>query len=284
METVLRTQLHDRLDDLAPSTLTAQLAVRNGQRARRRRMAAIAGSTVMVLVAAGVTSAALSGRGQSSPESIVAASALPSRAVTYAEQFRAGDFATIRGDMTPQTRAVLTEATLRSGWSQVVAAFGRVTSLGGPTVTPDGGSTVLVPLRFARGAVDMRVTYDGHGSVIGVTLLNAGLTELPADAAAFETAAREIVAELDGGQFADVYARFDVTMAKALPIETLRGAWQEIAISKHGGFVAAGGATARQSSGATVVDVFCTMRKGELKVRVSFDKSRRITGLYLLEP
>jgi YD repeat-containing protein len=266
LETALRTQLHDRLDDLSPSTLTAQLALRSGQRARRRRTAVLADSR------------------RSSHDSIVAASALPSRAVAYAEQFRRGDFATIRGDMTAPTRAALTEATLQAAWNQIVAAYGHPTGLGDPTVTPEGGTTVLVPLRFARGAVDMRVTYDAQGRVIGVTLLNAGLTGLPSDAAAFETQAREIVAELDGRRFSEVYARFDQAMAKALPIETLRQAWQDVAITKHGGFVAAGGATARQISHTTVVDVFCTMHRGELKVRVSFDASRRIVGLYLLEP
>jgi hypothetical protein len=52
----------------------------------------------------------------------------------------------------------------------------------------------------------------------------------------------------------------------------------------HGGFVATGGATARRLGGNTVVDVFCTMHQGELKVRVSFDGNRMISGLYFLEP
>jgi YD repeat-containing protein len=286
VETVLRTQLHDRLDDVGSSTWTAQRALRAGQRVRRRRIALVACSAAVVLGAAGLTVALVVDRTAPTTDEAVTtpASGLTSRTVDYAEQFRADDFTTIRSEMTPRTRATLTEATLRSGWEQIVAAYGRSTGVGEPSVSTAGNTTVLVPLRFARGAVDMRVTYDGSGRVIGVTLLNAGLEELPPQAAAFETEAREVVALLNNGRFADVHARFDETMSKGLPVDALRQAWQDVAIDRHGGFVAAGGVTARQISGNTVIEVFCAMRKGELKVRVSFDQARQIIGLYFLEP
>jgi YD repeat-containing protein len=284
VETVLRNQLHDRLDDLEPSTLTAQRALRGGQRARRRRTAIVAATAAAVLIAAGITAVSLDGTGAGRQESITSASGLGDRTTAYAGQFRDGDFAGIRADMTPDTRSALSEAALRSGWTQVVAAYGRLDSIGKATVTDSGNTIVLVPLRFARGAVDMRVTYDEQGAVIGVTLLNAGLEDLPPDAEGLKTRAREVVAALSTGRYQDVYAQFDDTMSKGLPVSKLKRDWELVADGMHGGFVAIGGATTRQSSGNTVVDVFCTMRKGELKVRVSFGKSRKISGMYFLEP
>ena len=284
VETLLRSRLHDQLDDLQPSTLTTQRALRAGHRARRRRTAIVAASAAAVLVASSVTALSLAGSGSGRQESIVPASPVTGRAAAYAEQFRDGDFASIRADMSPRTRDALSESTLRTGWLQVVAAYGRLADIGKPAKTAGANTTVLVPLHFARGAVDMRVTFDGAGAVIGVTLLNSGLDELPSDVAALETRAREVVAALDAGRYADVYAQFDDTMQEGLPVSKLEQAWQTVAVDLHKGFVATGGATTRQVGTNTVVDVFCTMSKGELKVRVSFGKSRKISGLYLLEP
>jgi hypothetical protein len=284
IETVLRAQLHDRLDGVEASTLTAPEALASGRRARRRRTAVVAVAGALVLVAAGITAASLAGSREQKQESVTAASAVTVRAHTYAEQFRNGDFASIRADMTAPTRAALTEATLRSGWTEVVAAYGSISAIGEPSVTGNGNTTVLVPLRFARGPVDMRVTFDGEGQVIGVTLLNAGLDELPVDSANLETRAREVVASLSGGRYNDVYAQFDTTMQQTLPVRKLELDWRAVADGLHGGFVSAGGATARSIAGNTVVDVFCTMRKGELKVRVSYGTGGKINGLYFLEP
>jgi YD repeat-containing protein len=283
LETVLRSQLHDRLDDLEPSPMTAQRAVMRGHRVQRRRTAVVAVTAAVTLLAGAATGAALLPGGSDGGES-VAASTLLDRTAAYAGQFRTRDFASIRLDMTPSTRSVLSEALLRSGWQQTVDAYGPATGVGPAVVETGRVVTVRVPVHFKRGDANLRVTYDASGRIIGVTLLTANVSALPAAPSALEATARRVVDELVNGHFDIVRARFDATMTRGLSTAQLRSAWQQVAVDKHGGFRSTGGVTATEVSGNTVIDVFCTMRIGELKVRIAFDQLGRISGLYLLEP
>jgi hypothetical protein len=283
VETVLRSGLHAQLDDIEPSTLTAQRALRAGRRAHRARSVVVAAAAGAVLLTGGLTAALRAGDDKAA-ESIAPASQLTTRAVTYVEQFRAGDFATIRTDMTAGTRGVLTESTLRSGWRETVAAYGSPTGIGDPVVESGSVVTVRVPVRFQRGEINFRVTYGGDGRVIGVTLLTAGLRRLPAAPSALETTARQVVDDLAAGRYENGRSHFDANMTQKLPTDALRSAWQQVAIEQHGGLVSVGGLTATEVGGHTVLDVFCTMHRGELKVRVAFDDVGRIAGLFLLEP
>ena len=285
VETVLRTHLHDRLDLLEPSTLTAQQAVRRGQRAHRRRTAIVAAGAALVLVASGVTATALiRSSGGDTRESVTAAAGLSARSVTYAEQFRDGDFASIRKDMAPDVRELLPEQRLRSVWQLALDDLGPLVRIEPAVLDADSDATYLMPLHFARGQANMRVTYDESGAVIGVTILNAQVEKLDAVPPQLASAARQLVADLAAERYDSVRAHFDANMTSKFSTAALRAAWEQVGVHQHGGFVSAGGLSGTKVAGTTVVDVFCTMKKGELKVRMSFDGAGRISGLFLLEP
>ncbi len=286
LETLLRSRLHDELDDLQPSTLTAQRAVQGGRRAHRRRTAIIAVSAAAALIAGGITAASIAGSPGDRKESIIPATpGLADRTTTYAEQFRDGNFAGIRADMTPDVRVALSEQRMKDVWRQCLELFGPfVRIVPPPSRDPGSRDTYLLRLKFDKGDVNMRVTYDEDGAVIGLTLLSAEVEKLQAVPADLAAASRQIVDDLAHGRYESVRSRFDDRMTELLSVAKLRDGWQSAAVENHGGFVSTGGMTATKILGATVVDVFCTMQRGELKVRITFDDRGAVSGLLLQTP
>jgi hypothetical protein len=282
VETLLRNGLHEQLDGITPSTLIASGALRAGHRARRRRVALVSATAALALLLGAATGATLLRGGPDRHESVVATAGPADRTVTYAEQFHKGDFAGIRADMTPDVRAALSERRLKDAWQQALELFGPFVRLEPPAMRdPDTAATYLLRVHFRDGDVNMRVTYDDSQAVIGITLLSAQvekLSRVPIDLAA---AARQIVDDLAQGRYDAVRSRFDEHMKQFLSVAQLRDGWQAAAVRQHGGFVSTGGMTATRVLGATVVDVFCTMQRGELKVRISFDNRGAIGGLFL---
>jgi YD repeat-containing protein len=283
VETLLRNGLHDQLDGLQPSTLTASGALRAGHRARRRRTALVSATAALAVLAGVATGVTLLRNDTSSNDSVVAASALADRTATYAEQFRDGDFAGIRADMTPEVRSQLSEKQLRDTWQLAMDDLGPLVRITPPVLESGNPATYLTPLHFRSGDANMRVTYDSSGAVIGITLLSAQVEPLDTVPAALASESRQIVADLVAGRYDAVRSRFDATMTRKFSAAALSSAWRQVAVDMHGGFVSTGGLTATRISGNTVVDVFCTMHKGELKVRIAFDQQGLISGMFLLE-
>lgn len=282
VESLLRARLHAELDVIEPSTLTAREAVRAGQRARRRRTAVLSTAAAGVVIAGGAIGLSALGRNGPARDSVVATAGLGDRTVSYAEQFRDGDFAAIRADMTPEVRALLAESKLRSVWEQALDGLGPLQRID-PAVK-DGRATYLSALHFRRGDANLRVTYDDAGRVIGITLLEASAAQLDVVPPELASTSDEVVDALAHGRWEEVRARFDSTMTRLLTVGQLRDSWQQAAVREHGGFVSAGGMTATKVRGITVVDVFCTMKRGELRVRISYDDAGRIAGLLLQNP
>jgi hypothetical protein len=283
VETLLRSQLHDRLDDVEASPMTAQRALTRGHRVQRRRTAVVAASAALALVAGGAAAVSFVERTGTSTDSVTPASGLAGRAVEYAEQFRDGNFADIRDDMTPSVRALLPESLLRSGWQQTVDESGPLTGIGPAARDPRTTHTYLVPLHFRNGDARLSVVYDDQGRIVGLRLLGPTDAEDPKVHAALGQAPG-VVDDLAAEQYDRVWARFDANMRQKLPVTKLRDAWRMVAVDEHGGFVSTGGHTVRTVRGATVVDLFCTMHRGGLTVRISFDDHGDISGLFLLEP
>ncbi len=284
VETLLRHRLHAELDGLEPSTLTARAAVRAGHRARRRRTAVVAAATALVVIGGGVTGLSLVDRGAPARDSIFATGGLADRTAAYAEQFRDGDFASIRRDMTPEVRDLLPESKLRTVWQEAVTDLGALVGVTPAVKDSDSTETYRSPLHFRSGEANLRVTYDGAGRVIGITLLNASVERLDVVPPALASTSDEVVDALAQGRYEEVRARFDNTMTQLLTVAQLRDGWRQAAVREHGGFVATASITATKMRGATVVDVLCTMKRGELRVRISYDNAGLINGLLLQNP
>jgi hypothetical protein len=95
--------------------------------------------------------------------------------------------------------------------------------------------------------------------------------------------ALEIITALTEARWAEVCARFDETMAEALPPSRLADGWATV-IGTVGAYQLAGEPFVRRQGDYTVVDVPLTFEAGDMTGRVSFDGEGRVSGFFVLDP
>jgi len=99
----------------------------------------------------------------------------------------------------------------------------------------------------------------------------------------FQALAKDVAQELVARQYDKVEARFDATMASALPLEKLQSIWDATA-TKVGALKTMKGATSVETQGYHVVTLACDFEKAPLNLRLAFDKDGKIAGLFLVPP
>jgi hypothetical protein len=92
---------------------------------------------------------------------------------------------------------------------------------------------------------------------------------------------RAVATELSGRQLAKVEARFDGTMAAALPASRLEAIWDGL-LAQVGAFRAIAGARVEEVQGYHVVFVTCQFEKATLDAKLVFDAQRRLAGLFFV--
>jgi hypothetical protein len=99
----------------------------------------------------------------------------------------------------------------------------------------------------------------------------------------FEALAKDVAQELVGRQFDKVEARFDATMASAMPLEKLQSFW-DTTVSQAGAFKEVSKAASVEYQGYHVVTLTCVFEKTPLNLRLAFAKDSKIAGFYLVPP
>lgn len=94
-----------------------------------------------------------------------------------------------------------------------------------------------------------------------------------------EAAARAFVDELAGGAWDHPKTRFSPELAAALPPDQVRGAWSETT-RVAGRFFECKDAKVEKREALTVVALACVFERTERTIRVVFDASRAVTGLW----
>jgi hypothetical protein len=108
------------------------------------------------------------------------------------------------------------------------------------------------------------------------------MTPVIADAA---DRAIAVLADWFEGRYDAVTARFDERMTRELPPDKMSAAWaQLIGITGQYQGMGAGEPLVRQLGDYTVADIPLEFEAGEMKGRVSFDRSGKVSGLYVLPP
>lgn len=97
--------------------------------------------------------------------------------------------------------------------------------------------------------------------------------------------ARQLVAHLAAGKFAEAVNHFDATMAKVLPAEKLQEVWQGV-VAQYGRFEVAGEiqleAVEQGGRKYHIVLVRCKFAAAPLRVKVVFDEEQKIAGLFFV--
>jgi hypothetical protein len=91
--------------------------------------------------------------------------------------------------------------------------------------------------------------------------------------------AKQIVTEIDKGQYGKVEARFDKKMADALPLDKLTATSKSIA-EQAGALKTIGETTTSMHEGYFVVVMQCEYANAPLDAQVAFDSDDKIAGMY----
>jgi hypothetical protein len=126
----------------------------------------------------------------------------------------------------------------------------------------------------------MIATVEVIGAALMLLASQFALADAPAERSArLVQQARQIVTEIDKGQYDKVEARFDKTMADALPLDKLTTTSKEI-FQQAGTLKSIGEATTSEKQSYFIVVLPCEFANMPLDAQVVFDTDDKIAGMY----
>ena len=93
--------------------------------------------------------------------------------------------------------------------------------------------------------------------------------------------AKALVTALSKGDYAGATRNFDDTMKKAMPVDTLKGVWEQIQ-AKVGKFKSQGAARTDKIQGYDVAYVLIQFEKSELECKVVENDKKQVSGLFFV--
>ena len=92
--------------------------------------------------------------------------------------------------------------------------------------------------------------------------------------------AQSVVEQMASDQFEALLTRFDSTMKAGLPVSKLRETWAKV-LTQAGAFQRQTGIRTEKTQGYDVIFVTCAFEKAPLDVKVVFNSSKEIAGLFI---
>jgi dienelactone hydrolase len=111
------------------------------------------------------------------------------------------------------------------------------------------------------------------------TIMDPQSPGAPGDETSPEARARSLVDALHRRAFAEATGTFSDEVRAALSAEQLEGAW-DATLARHGAWKACGEATSVAGDGRTQVSLRCEHAREPLEVRVTYDASGKVIGLF----
>ncbi len=126
----------------------------------------------------------------------------------------------------------------------------------------------------------MIATVEVIGAALMLLASQFALAVDPADRSArLVKEAKQIVPDIDKGQYEKVHARFDKTMADALPLDKLTESSKSIA-QQTGALKSIGDSSTSTKAGYFVVVLQCEYANAPIDAQVVFDSDDKIAGMY----
>ena len=119
--------------------------------------------------------------------------------------------------------------------------------------------------------------------VCAACLVSCGRQSEVPEAADVTALAQEFVEQLSDRDFPAAAGSFDNTMAQAMPPDKLEEAWGSLA-ANMGAFKRQVGVRTAREQGFDVAYVTCEFERGRMDVKLVFDRSRNISGLWFVPP
>lgn len=187
-----------------------------------------------------------------------------------------GQIAVVCDRFTPDLKDSLDEDKMQFVWNRLLGISGAFQKqLSQSTRTLHGVTVYVAKSQFEDSKVELRLTFNDTNQITRIWI--APVSDLSPET--MEATAKELVDLLRQKQFEQLTAKFSTELKVSMPPERLDLSWSHV-ISHLGQFKNV--KLAAKDAELDFVDVTCVFETGEIIVRVAFDPSGKIGGLWML--
>lgn len=191
-------------------------------------------------------------------------------------EFVSGELAAVREHFTDDLKDDVSESDLKSAREKLGDAAGAFLSqISQTTRTLQGEPIYVSKSQFEHFKVELKLMFDDTNQITYLRI--APVSDQSPES--MEASARAIADLLHQQQFKDVSARFNDQMKETMPTERLEASWTHV-MMHLGPFKSI--RTVRKDPEFDRVDVRCEFENGPMIVRLAFDPSGKIAGLWML--
>jgi len=185
-------------------------------------------------------------------------------------------FAAVCEHFTPELKDSVDEDQLASAWKRLTAKDGVFQKQISQSARSVHGVPIYVAKsQFENSKVELRLTFNANNQITDISL--SAISDLSSEA--MEASAREAANLLAQKQFDQLVLQFIPSLKSSMPADRLQMSWSHV-MAHLGEFKHV--RLAVKDPDDDVVDVRCEFDRGDMIVRVGFDPSGKIDGLWMV--
>src|SRR5579863_2468359 len=192
------------------------------------------------------------------------------------DDFAHGAIASVRDRFSAGLKESVSESDLKAARDELAGVAGAFqTQISQTTRTVQGAPIYVSKSQFENFKVELKLMFDDTDQIIRFRI--APVSDVSPEN--MEASAKAIVDLLGQQQFKEVSTRFDEQMKEAMPADRLEASWAHV-MMHLGAFKSI--KSARKDPELDRVDVRCIFENGPMIVRIAFDPSGKISGLWMI--
>lgn len=192
------------------------------------------------------------------------------------DEFAHGGVASVRERFSADLKDSVSEGDLKGARDKLAGAAGAFRAQISQTTRTEQGEPIYVAKsQFENFKVELKLMFDDANQITFFRI--APVSDVSPET--MEASARAITELLGQQQFKEVSARFNDQMKETMPADRLEASWTHV-MMHLGPFKSI--KAARKDPEFDRVDVRCVFENGPMIVRVAFDPTGKISGLWML--
>jgi hypothetical protein len=192
------------------------------------------------------------------------------------DDFVHGGVASVRNRFSVELRDSVSESDLKNTRDELAEVAGAFqTQISQTTRIVHGAPIYVSKSQFEHSKVELKLMFDDTDQITNFRI--APISDLSPES--MEASAKAITDLLRQQQFKEVSIRFNDHMKEAMPLDRLEASWMHV-MMHLGPFKSV--KLARKDPEFDRVDVRCEFENGPMILRVAFDPSDKIAGLWML--
>jgi len=192
------------------------------------------------------------------------------------DDFAHGGIASIRERFSPDLKDSVSESDLKGAREELTSVAGEFQSqISQTTRTVQGAPVYVSKSQFEHYKVELKLMFDDTNRITHFRI--APISDVSPET--MEASAKAITDLLRQQQFKEVNTRFNDQMKESMPTERLEASWMHV-MMHLGPFKNI--RVARKDPEFDRVDVRCEFENGPMVIRIAFEPSGKIAGLWML--